>query len=50
LDWQLLDLEKLWDRTGIAVVGSSPEEFAARMRVDIARTAKLTKDAHIPVQ
>jgi len=36
--------------SGIEVVGSSPQEFASKMKVDIARTNKLIKDAHIPVQ
>ena len=33
--------------SGIEIVGSSPEEYAASMRSDIARTSKLIKDANI---
>jgi len=33
--------------SGIEIVASSPEEFAASMRSDIARTSKLIKDANI---
>ena len=33
--------------SGIEVVGSSPEEFAAKMKADMARTSKLIKDAGI---
>lgn len=34
---------------GIEVVANTPEEFAASMKIDIARTAKLIKDAGIRV-
>ena len=31
-------------------VGSTPEEFDARFRADIAKFAKIVKDARIPTQ
>jgi tripartite-type tricarboxylate transporter receptor subunit TctC len=31
-------------------VGSTPEEFEARFKADLAKFAKIVKDAHIPMQ
>ncbi len=36
--------------TGNEGVGSTPEEFASRFRADLAKFAKIVKDAHIPAQ
>ena len=36
--------------TGNEPVGSTPEEFAARFRADLAKFAKIVKEAHIPTQ
>jgi tripartite-type tricarboxylate transporter receptor subunit TctC len=35
---------------GNEAVGSTPEEFEARFRTDLAKFAKAVKEAHIPVQ
>ena len=35
---------------GNEAVGSTPEEFEARFKADLAKFAKIVKDAHIPVQ
>lgn len=31
-------------------VGSTPEEFGAKFKADLAKFAKIVKDAHIPLQ
>ena len=36
--------------TGNEAVGSTPAEFEARFRADLAKFAKIVKEAHIPVQ
>jgi tripartite-type tricarboxylate transporter receptor subunit TctC len=36
--------------TGNEPVGSTPEEFEARFKVDLAKFAKIVKEAHIPAQ
>jgi tripartite-type tricarboxylate transporter receptor subunit TctC len=36
--------------TGNEGVGSTPEEFAARFKADLAKFAKIVREAHIPVQ
>jgi tripartite-type tricarboxylate transporter receptor subunit TctC len=36
--------------TGNEAVGSTPEEFAARFKADVAKFAKIVREAHIPVQ
>src|SRR5262245_31375836 len=35
---------------GNEAVGSTPEEFEARFKADLAKFAKIVKDAHIPPQ
>lgn len=35
---------------GNEIIGSSPEEFAASYKADIAKFARLVKDAHVPLQ
>jgi len=41
------EVKERLNSSGIEIVGSSPEEYAASMRSDIARTSKLIKDANI---
>ena len=41
--------EKLFN-SGLEVVGSSPDEFAAKMKADIARTTRIIRDAGIRTQ
>ena len=36
--------------TGNEPVGSTPEEFEARFKADLAKFAKIVKEAHIPAQ
>ena len=36
--------------TGNEPVGSTPQEFAARFSADLAKFAKIVRDAHIPLQ
>jgi len=45
-----LDLIERLKTGGIEPVGSTPEEFDARFRADIAKSAKIVKDARIPMQ
>ena len=35
---------------GNEAIGSTPEEFEARFKADLAKFAKIVKDAHIPLQ
>ena len=35
---------------GNEAVGSTPDEFDARFRADVAKVAKIVKDARIPTQ
>jgi len=36
--------------TGNEAVGSTPEEFEQRFEADLAKFAKIVKEAHIPAQ
>jgi tripartite-type tricarboxylate transporter receptor subunit TctC len=47
---QLPDVRQRVESTGNEVVGSSPEEFAAKFRADVARFKKIVQDARIPYQ
>lgn len=38
------------EATGNEVVGSTPEEFEAKFKSDVARFKKIVKDARIPYQ
>jgi tripartite-type tricarboxylate transporter receptor subunit TctC len=44
------DVRARMDATANEVVGSTPQEFAVRYRADLARFAKVVKDAGIPQQ
>ena len=46
----LPDVRQRVESTGNEVVGSSPEEFAAKFRTDVARFKKIVQDARIPYQ
>lgn len=46
----LPDVRKRVESTGNEVVGSTPEEFAAKFRSDVARFKKIVQDARIPYQ
>jgi tripartite-type tricarboxylate transporter receptor subunit TctC len=47
---QLPDVRQRVESTGNEVVGSSPEDFAAKFRTDVARFKKIVQDARIPYQ
>jgi tripartite-type tricarboxylate transporter receptor subunit TctC len=47
---QLADVRERLIADGADPVGSSPEEFAAHIKRELARWAKVVKDAHIRVQ
>jgi hypothetical protein len=36
--------------TGNEAVGSTPDEFEQRFKADLAKFAKIVKEAHIPAQ
>lgn len=44
------DVKKLFDRDGAAVVASKPEEFAAVLKAEIAKWAKVAKAANIKAE
>jgi tripartite-type tricarboxylate transporter receptor subunit TctC len=46
----LPDVRQRVEATGNEVVGSTPEEFAAKFRTDLARFKKIVQDARIPYQ
>lgn len=46
----LPDVRQRVEATGNEVVGSTPEEFAAKFRADVARFRKIVQDARIPYQ
>lgn len=46
----LPDVRQRVEATGNEVVGSTPEEFAAKLRADVARFKKIVQDARIPYQ
>lgn len=46
----LPDVRQRVESTGNEVVGSTPEEFAAKFRADVARFKKIVQDARIPYQ
>lgn len=46
----LPDVRTRVESTGNEVVGSTPEEFAAKFRSDVARFRKIVQDARIPYQ
>lgn len=43
------ELKKLFGRNGVEPVGSSPQEFAATIKSEMARVGKLIKDANLRV-
>jgi tripartite-type tricarboxylate transporter receptor subunit TctC len=43
------DLQDRFTRDGIVATGSTPEEFAARVRNDVASSHRIVKEAHIPL-
>ena len=47
---QLPDVRQRVESTGNEVVGSTPEEFEAKFRADVARFKKIVQDARIPPQ
>jgi len=47
---QLPDVRQRVESTGNEVVGSTPEEFDAKFRADVARFKKIVQDARIPPQ
>jgi tripartite-type tricarboxylate transporter receptor subunit TctC len=47
---QSADVRQRVESTGNEVVGSTPEEFDARYRADVARFKKIVKDAGLPYQ
>ena len=47
---QLPDVRQRVESTGNEVVGSTPEEFDAKFRADVARFKKIVADARIPPQ
>lgn len=46
----LPDVRQRVEATGNEVVGSTPDEFAAKFRADVARFKKIVRDARIPYQ
>ncbi len=46
----LADVRELWTTQGMEVVPSTPEQFAARLRFDYDRYAKLIKNSGIKIQ
>jgi tripartite-type tricarboxylate transporter receptor subunit TctC len=44
------DVKQRFFASGVEVVGSSPEQLAARVRREMAKTAKLVRDANIHVE
>jgi tripartite-type tricarboxylate transporter receptor subunit TctC len=46
----LPEVRKRVESTGNEVVGSTPEEFAAKFKSDVARFKKIVQDAGIPFQ
>jgi len=44
------DLRERWPAWGYEPVGNSPEEFAAKLKADMAMYAKVIRDAGIPLQ
>ena len=47
---QLPDVRQRIESTGNEAVGSTPEEFDARFRADVARFRKIVQDARLPYQ
>jgi tripartite-type tricarboxylate transporter receptor subunit TctC len=47
---KLPDIEKRFATQGVDVIASSPEEFAAFIRKDVAKYEKLIKSANIHVE
>lgn len=47
---QMPDLQKRIEELGSDPVGSAPEEFDRLIAADMKNWAKITKDAHIPLE
>jgi tripartite-type tricarboxylate transporter receptor subunit TctC len=47
---QLADVRQRMESTGNEAVGSTPEEFDAKFKADVARFKKIVQDARLPMQ
>ena len=44
------DIRELWNTQAMEIVPSTPEQFAARLRIDFERYGKLIKNSGIKIQ